>query len=538
MPSKGSCTARFIPLKSPDSRELGLAFLLFGVVALLSLFFCSVHSPFYRFSAYPDANTYMDVAQAMRHGLMPYRDVFDHKGLLLYLINYLAAVLFPQSATGIYLISCVSLAVFLIYGYRIARLLLPQVPSLIATFPLILFSVGNRTFYHGGGSTEEFLLPGLMACLYYLIRLYLYSEKSDYMTKRRLFLESFGTGIFCGLMLWIKYTTLPAIAASFLLLYIFLFTKKRGAEAALSMLGVFSGVLLVSLPCLFYLWKNGLFDDMWSAYILFNYLYTGGDVAAHHTALNIKNMYTAIPYFIISSVGLIYLRGRTPIARGIGAIAAFVYMCVCALFVFAFGRYYKYYFLALAPFLIFATVAVIHYAITHRMWQTFSAFSKSSKIILSVFIPVLIVFLTIGLSIPIWKKGAVVSPETDVEKCADAINAYFARYDDDHPPSILCFVTMDTGIIQLCVTHPQVRYFYLPNVGGEKGDQILREQVRYIEEGRIDVVYIYGSYDFSSFIEEKNPSFQLIYNAPDSKYPGDIHRVYAKHEQEDPDDLA
>ncbi len=520
--------AKNMRTEPPNSRELVLVSLLFASVALVCLFFCSVHSPFYRYSAFPDANTYMGVAQAMRHGLMPYRDVFDHKGPLLYLINYLAAVMFSQGKTGIYFLSSVSLTVFLVYGYRIARLILPQVPSLIATFPLILLSVGNHVFYHGGGSTEEFLMPGLMACLYYLIRLCLHADKNDYMTKQSSFLESFATGIFCGMMLWIKYTTLPAIAASFLIVYIFLFVKKRGADAAFSVLGVFSGALIVSLPCLFFLWKTGLFKDMWSAYVLFNYSYTGDVTAAQHASLNAEHLYTAIPYLIASVFGLIYLYVKTAIVRKIGAPAVFVYTGVCALFVFAFGRYYNYYFLALTPFLIFTTIAVTHFVTIHRKGQAFHAFSKSIKIVISAFIPVLIVCLTIGLSIPVWKEGAVVSPETDEERCADAIRA---RFDDDHPPSILCFVAMDTGIIQLCETYPQVRYFYVPNVAGDQGDQIFREQVRYIEEGRVDVVYIYSSYDLSYFLE-RNPSFQLIYKTPDSEYPGDFHSVYAQDERE------
>ncbi len=513
----------------PGKREMALVFMLFMTVALFSLFFCNVHSPFYRFAAYPDANTYMGVARAIQHGLMPYRDVFDHKGLLLYLINYLAAVLFPKSTTGIYLISCVSLAVFLTYGYRIARMLLPTVPSLIATFPILLFSVGNNMFYHGGGSTEEYLMPGLMACLYYLIRFCLYTEQREFMKKSRFFIESFGVGIFCGLMLWIKYTTLPAIVASFLIVYIVLFAKRRGKDALRSVFGVFSGVLLVSLPCLLFLWKNDLFGEMWSAYILFNYAYTGGSVAASHAALNAKYLYYGIPLFIASIIGLIYLRKRTLIVREIGIVCLLIYMTVSFLFVVAFGRYYNYYFLTFAPFTICATVAMLHYVVTHRISRKYATFSKGIKIILSAFVPVLIVFLTVCFSIPTWKKGAVVSPKTDVEYCADAVNEYWARYGDDSPTNILCFTTMDTGIIELCQTYPQVRYFYLPNVEGENASRILKEQVRYIEEGVVDVVYIYGSHDLSAFIEEKNPSFHLVYSFPCSEYPGDVYSVYAKN---------
>jgi hypothetical protein len=531
-PSKGSSTARSIPSKSPDSRELGFVFLLFLGVALLSLFFCSSHSPFYRFTAFPDANAYMGVARAMRHGLMPYRDVFDHKGLLLYLIYYLAAVLFPKSATGIYLISSVSLAVFLIYGYRIARMLLPKIPSLIATFPLVLVSAGNQIFYHGGGSTEEYLMPGLMACLYYLIRFCLYVDQREFMTKRRFFLESVGTGIFCGAMIWIKYVTLPAIAASFLIVYAVLIVRKRKEEAVQSVLGVFFGGLLVSIPCLFFLWRNDLFGEMWSAYIMFNYSYTGGDVAVSHGIANIKNLYYGIPLFIASVIGLIDLRRRTQIMREIGIVCLFIYMSVCFLFVIAFGRYYTYYFLTFAPFTICATIAIVHYIITHRKSRIYATFSKGTKTIFMAFVPALTIFLTVSFSMPTWATGAVISPKTETEYCADAVNEYWDRYGDARPPSIFCFATMDTGIFELCGTYPQVRYFYRPNADRENADRILKEQIRYIEEGMVDVVFACGKYDFTSFFFEKNPSFQLIYSLPSSEHPGDIYYVFAKSEFE------
>lgn len=137
LPSNGSFTPENNPIMSPSTRERVRVFFLFLATALISLFFCCFHSPFYRFSIYPDANAYMGVARAIGHGLMPYRDVFDHKGILLYLINYGAGSLFPKSMTGVYLSISLSLTIFLWYGYRIARMFLSTIPSLIATLSLL-----------------------------------------------------------------------------------------------------------------------------------------------------------------------------------------------------------------------------------------------------------------------------------------------------------------------------------------------------------------------------------------------------------------
>ncbi|MDD4095546.1 MAG: glycosyltransferase family 39 protein [Oscillospiraceae bacterium] len=320
LPSNGSYTPENNPIMSPSTRELVRVFFLFLATALISLFFCCFHSPFYRFSIYPDANAYMGVARAVRHGLMPYRDVFDHKGILLYLINYGAGSLFPKSMTGVYLSISLSLAIFLWYGYRIARMFLSTIPSLIATLSLLLFSVGHHIIYKdGGGSAEEYLMPCLMVCLYYLIRLGRYTEKEPNITPRRFFLDSLTTGLFCGVMLWVKYTPLPAVGAAFLILYVYMFTKKRSADAIRSLFGVFLGVITVSLPCLIFLWVNGLLDDAWSIYVMFNFHYIGGRVASVHTAANINNFYASFPHMIVTFPGLLYLRLKTKAFNGMGA---------------------------------------------------------------------------------------------------------------------------------------------------------------------------------------------------------------------------
>jgi hypothetical protein len=515
----------------PDTRELVLVYLLFLAVALIALFFCSVHSPFYRYSVNPDANAYMGVARALRHGLMPYRDVFDHKGLLLYLINYTAMLLSPKSMTGLYLILSFSLAVFLWYGYRIARMLLATLPALVATFPLLFFSVGNRVFYHDGGSTEEYLMPCLMACLFYLIRSFQFIEKNNNITSRRFFFDSIATGFFCGAMLWIKYTTIPAVGTAFLFLYIHLFIRKMGSAALRSLLGVFLGALLISIPCLFFLWKNDLFEEMWSAYITFNSAYIGGDIAARHTVANLSNLNSAIPIIIISLLGLpcLYVQQKSKLFSKVGFLAVLIYTVLSVFLVVAFGRYYPYYFLAIIPPLIFTTIAGIHFVLSRQITKKFLGISKALPSIISVSLILFFLCLTVFPAVPHWDQWSSRAPKTDMENYADAVNDYWALNGDGSAPKIVFFLSMDGGLLQLCDTYPQNRYYYAPNAGEENGIAVAKEQLKYIEEGTVDFIYVDVGDTFTELFKKANPLYQPIFIPGDYSKEGNAYcNIYAK----------
>src|SRR5579885_833747 len=66
-----------------------------------------------------DSAVFAYVGWAMKHGLMPYRDIWDHKGPLLYYLQYAGFSLTPNSTLGIGLIEVVALCVAFLLTYRI-----------------------------------------------------------------------------------------------------------------------------------------------------------------------------------------------------------------------------------------------------------------------------------------------------------------------------------------------------------------------------------------------------------------------------------
>ena len=133
------------------------------------LLVCSGTSPLYRGHDWTDANTYLTMGRGLLQGAVPYRDLFDHKGPLLYLLYALGAVLHPAGFYGVFVLQMLALAGTLYALYRTARCLgAAPAAALVCACALPVFLLSAGIYYlpdqldYGGGSAEEFCLP-LMA---------------------------------------------------------------------------------------------------------------------------------------------------------------------------------------------------------------------------------------------------------------------------------------------------------------------------------------------------------------------------------------
>ena len=62
-----------------------------GITAVGMITLCSKSSPLYPFNDWVDSNVYMTMGRAMLDGGIPYRDLYEHKGFIVYAIHALAA---------------------------------------------------------------------------------------------------------------------------------------------------------------------------------------------------------------------------------------------------------------------------------------------------------------------------------------------------------------------------------------------------------------------------------------------------------------
>ena len=85
------------------NKRIYLYALLIGYACLL-MFFCTKSSPLYIINDWYDANAYFTMGKGMMNGAVPYRDLFDHKGPLLYLLYGIGYLIDSTGFFGIFLI--------------------------------------------------------------------------------------------------------------------------------------------------------------------------------------------------------------------------------------------------------------------------------------------------------------------------------------------------------------------------------------------------------------------------------------------------
>ena len=145
-------------------RERALALMCCAAMAALMLLLTSQCSPLYPINVWGDANCLLTVGRVMKRGGVLYRDIYEQKGPLLYLIHAAAACLSDTSFSGVYLMEIPALTAALYAAYRLMRLRAGSAFALGAAAVFGALATTGGSFMRGD-SAEEFCLPLLTAAL-------------------------------------------------------------------------------------------------------------------------------------------------------------------------------------------------------------------------------------------------------------------------------------------------------------------------------------------------------------------------------------
>lgn len=205
-------------------------------------------------------------------GLIPYKDAFDHKGPLTFLIYAVGWMI--HSKNGIFVLQCIALWISSIFAYVICKQFISN--RYIALVGVISFWVCFALVIDEGGLCEEFNLPVLMISTYLIIRFS--NSKFDEHPPRYAFVH----GITVAASFCFRATNCIAICGAVFIITILLIKKQRYKNLIFNIIAFSFGFMIVFCPFLIYFALNKAVPDfMWGTF-LYNFMYASEKV--HHNS--------------------------------------------------------------------------------------------------------------------------------------------------------------------------------------------------------------------------------------------------------------
>ena len=314
--------------------------LLLVCFSLSLLLMHSLH-PFSQILPGVDSSSFMYIGKKLHEGILPYRDLFDHKGPLLYVINTIGMSV--GSGLGVWLIGWISMMVAVSFSYRAACVFFTrQVALLTVVVSFLLLAL----CYDGGNFVEEYALP------FMAISLYLFSK---HYKNGQSFLRSagiVGASMACVLMLRPNMIMLWFCFGAHILWREW--RLGRGKKAWQYIAGFVTGagviVMILCIPII----VLGLWDDFIRAYFSFNVSYTlGGDLHQFMEALrHFYSFFYTIPVAIVSCiVWILRHRGQRKLGDYI-AVPILGSLLLTLIIISLPGRLYAHYMMVIIPLLV------------------------------------------------------------------------------------------------------------------------------------------------------------------------------------------
>ncbi len=213
------------------------------------------------FTPQTNQGIYLYIGWLMLHGGAPYRDVFDNKGPLLYLVNALGLGVARGSCWGVYLIEYLLFASATVLGF----LTLKRMVGLLAASVAMLFFIVllNRVLL--GNTEEEYVIPVQWAALYFLAT----ARPAAPRLRVYLFL-----GVLGSLPLFLKPTEVGLWVAIVVVEVVLALSQRDVRTCTKRLAAMVVGGLIGSAAFLAYLGSLGILHTFIQDYVIYNFAYS------------------------------------------------------------------------------------------------------------------------------------------------------------------------------------------------------------------------------------------------------------------------
>lgn len=276
-------------MRKEQDRVIAAMMSIAAAIAVLRV--ATTSSPRYVTNFWTDTNIFMTMGRGIANGMIPYRDLVDQKGPLIFLIYAVAAMITDSSFLGGFLLECVSMTAFLYIAWKTVSLYGRGILT-FAAIPLTAMVTVCCTAFTQGGSAEEFSLPMMGLAVYVTLKR---MRDGRACSIARLLHAVFGFSM--GWVFAIKYTDCGLFfGLGFCLTLWILWCEGIGA-AVRSIGEMFVGFCLIVLPIMLYLTLHGALGMCLDTYFVQNmFVYSGKRMTL------VEHIYNALAYLRTQSM--------------------------------------------------------------------------------------------------------------------------------------------------------------------------------------------------------------------------------------------
>lgn len=445
-----------------------------------------------------DANSYFSVGKALFNGKMPYRDVFDQKGMYLYFFYGLCYLISNTTFIGVFFFEVI-LAAFDLFGIcRILQLYVKKTTALILS-PLVLAVIVSSFSFYWGGSAEEVCFPFLIWGLYFSLDYFQNRYPKEAMGWKTILIN----GILAGMVANIKFTVLGFFFAWMMCIAFSFLVQKDFLGAVKGCLVFLAGMVIPFLPWVIYFaWNHGLYEWYWGYVHINVFVYSNLNGEGPGLFDRIYGL-SKLLYWVIRK-NMIYFCFLIPgvlwniLGRGKKFLARFNTLALCFflfLGIYVGGSELPYYAFPLAVFTVlgFALLGRIYERIWAHVLAGRSAGIKNGKAAVGA-VGMGTVVLSIGIIFAVSMNIPYMS-----EKREDLFLYKFKEIvEETDNPTLLNIGCLDAGLYTVCNIVPSCRWFQPQTLAI---DDVLEEQERYIKEGQ--TTFVIARNDYPQVIFEK-----------------------------------
>lgn len=418
-------------------------------ISIVILFIFSKNSWLYSTNDWVDANAFMTVGNAWDHNIIPYKDIFEQKGPLLYLIYGFAAKT-GLWFHGIFILECVLMAISLWLLSTSFQLLSNNRLKINITLLIYVIGFVFMPYFDRGGGVEEIATVAIVYLLYLVTR---FVKKYEIYAHQLIIAAVLFTIIF-----WIKYTMILSYLVLLIAYIAYLYLNRSFHKILIIILINILAFGFISAVIIIYFYLNGAISQLFDVYFIDNITkYSGNNLGgANHPII------TWLIYFrsvLIIFLPIMMISIVKPHNKFIKNNLIIVLLIIISLN-FVFSNNYRYYSLIVYPIVIYLLFIS----------------NLSSRILTLTTIALSIYVIANNLSLYQTVLSKHQSPGQVVMKTTHGSK------------SVVQIGVLDSGIYNLSHNVPPTKYFQLNNINPAAMPMLINEPANIISSRHIKYV--------------------------------------------------